>query len=71
MNTDKSVQNQKVFVKLENVLALQRRYTRSLQAQAHATTETAAAAHRGRREAFEEVIALLELPIRKEDPDGK
>lgn len=71
MNTDKSVQNQKVFVKLEAVLDLQRRYSRTAIGEQGATGEIAKASWRGRLAAFEEIIALLELPIRKEDGDGK
>lgn len=67
MSTDKSVQNQKVFVKLESILALQRRYSRALTAQTQTTSEIAAASWNARVAAFEEVVALLELPIRKED----
>lgn len=69
MNTDKSVQNQKVFVRLESVLILQRRYSRAVTALSEATTPEAKAAWGARVTAFEEAVAVLELPITKGDND--
>lgn len=72
------IKDQKVYVKLSSVTALQKRYQRSRQAydRADAATkglisdlaterrvETAKAAAKARMEAFEEFIAVMELPI--------
>lgn len=63
MEKDNAVRNQKVFVRLDKVLALQKRYVRTTDGEKQAATETAQATWRARKEAFEEIIALLELPI--------
>jgi len=64
MSTDKSVQNQKVFVTLQSILQFQSDY---LQVVKNAETPAAAASVQydaeGRRHAYESIILTLGLPI--------
>jgi hypothetical protein len=64
---DHKIKDQKVFIKLSSVTALQKRFQRSQRAYDLATDKTgneiAKAAAKARMEAFEEAIAVMELPI--------
>jgi hypothetical protein len=67
MAKDASIQNQKVFVRLQSVLDLQKRYheTAKYHAQLKAQGGTMAESVLERKRAFEMVIDILELPIPK------
>lgn len=67
MNTDKTVQNQKVFVRLSAVLQLQSQYKKILAYQGTATGDAENDCRVAERQAFEKVIQILELPIEVED----
>lgn len=60
---DHKIKDQKVFIKLGAVTALQRRYQRAVTMYQKAIGEVAVAAAKARMEAFQEAIAQLELPI--------
>ncbi len=59
------IKDQKVFVKLKSVTALQKRYIRAEQdyRSGRQVTEVAKAVAKARMETFQEVIAELELPV--------
>jgi hypothetical protein len=64
METDKSIQNQKVFVKLQAVLQLQAEYHQTLNAQRGAAPDSITQAElTAKRQAIENAIVILELPI--------
>lgn len=63
MAKDQAIQNQKVFVRLDNVLDLQRRFQRAKEWHEKADSDIAKAVWKARKEAFEEVIAVLQLPM--------
>ena len=63
MAKDEAIRNQKVFVRLDNVMDLQRRYERAKTGYDKAVGDLAQSVWKARKEAFEEVIAVLQLPM--------
>ncbi len=66
MAKDNAVQNQKVFVSLEKVLEFQRQYLDTMaECKRLAANSTHCGSYAETRRAFERVIELFNLPIRK------